>query len=251
MNTRLIVVLWGLICTITITIAFAGLTYAQTSIDQEKAGLRRGGTLFMEYCSGCHSLRYMRYNQLANILGVTSFNGTIDRASFLNKLVVSKAKNYDTLKVSMPKKDARKWFGAVPPDLSLIAREKSPDWIIAYMKNFYEDSSRPSGSNNYLVPGVAMPNVLFPLRGRVVAIRQNKISTHTILYLQQIGHGQMSPEEFDYALQDLVDFLSYVAEPERKSRYWMGVSVLLFLVVFLLLAWKLNNLYWQKWLNRK
>ncbi len=229
----------------TVITATSSSVFAYSIAEGEKVKLRRGADLFINYCSGCHSLRYMRYEQLDHLLSEASVvEGTAPQAVPRNNLKLFQMKNDDTINVSMPSQDARRWFGLVPPDLSLIAREKSPAWIMLYMKSFYSDPSRPLGSNNQLVPKVSMPNVLFPLSGRVIALREKRGSN--ILSLQQVTQGEMSPGEFDLALQDLVSFLVYVAEPKRNTRYLLGMGVCIFLFVFLIVAWKLKRWYWTK-----
>ncbi|OGV46035.1 MAG: cytochrome C [Legionellales bacterium RIFCSPHIGHO2_12_FULL_42_9] len=212
---------------------------------QDKAALQRGANFFMNYCGGCHSLLYMRYNQLARSLDLTLSDGIVDTDLFFNNLVFTHAKSFEPIRVSMPFKDASRWFGAIPPDLTLSAKEKGAAWIMAYLKSFYRDSSRPFGSNNGLVPNVAMPNVLEPLIGHVIAIRGGSKNS-TILQMRHVGKGEMTADELDHSLQDLVTFLVYVAEPARENRYFIGVFVILFLFVFLLLAWKIKEFYWQR-----
>src|SRR3990167_3096734 len=164
---------------------------------QDKAALQRGANFFMNYCGGCHSLRYMRYNQLTRDLDLTSFEGVIDRDLLFNNLVFSKVKRDDPIRVSMPSANARRWFGVIPPDLSLIAKEKGPAWIVTYLKSFYRDSSRPFGSNNWLVPDAAMPNVLQPLIGQVIPIRGGSTDL-SILQFRHVGEGQMTADELDH-----------------------------------------------------
>ena len=214
-----------------------------TNIGQVRSAEQRGA-IFMNYCSGCHALRYMRYHQLAADLNLASFPQATGSKILLNNLTHPTAQDSDTIRVSMPLNDARAWFGTVPPDLSLIARQKSPAWIKAYLESFYVDNSRPFASNNSLVHNTAMPNVLMPLIGRVIAIRKNTASTPTIFYLQQVRKGEMSAGELDEALQDLVSFLVYVGEPYRTNHYIMGIFVMLFLLIFLWVALKIKKCYW-------
>ncbi len=192
----------------------------------DRAKLQRGAQLFMNYCSGCHSLRYLRYNRMGKDLG-------LDKNVLVNNLIFTTAKITDPMTISMPAVDARQWFGLTPPDLSLIAREQGADWIYTYLKSFYADNSRPFGANNILVPDTAMPNVLAPLQGQVVAVHENLILSKK---------GEMSPQQFASLLDDLVTFLVYVGEPVQLIRYRMGIIVITFLAIFLLIAYRLKKL---------
>lgn len=212
---------------------------------QDTARLQRGARIYMNYCSGCHSLRYMRYNRMAQDLGLTTFTGEIDTDLLFNNLIFTEAKIHDPIQVSMPQVSALQWFGRVPPDLSLAARERGPAWIFTYLKSFYADKSRPYGANNLLMPDVAMPNVLEPLLGFVVAEYKMTPAGREPTHLVLVKPGTMSEQEFDSALEDLVTFLTYVAEPVKLVRYKMGVFVILFLVIFLLVAYRLKTIYWS------
>lgn len=184
----------------------------------DRAKLQRGARIFMNYCSGCHSLRYLRYNRMAEDLGLITPDGQLDRALLINNLVFTSAKISDPIQIAMPSSDAREWFGMVPPDLSLTARERGAKWIYTYLNSFYIDKSRPFGANNLLVPEVAMPNVLAPLQ----------------------VEGAMSQQQFEHTLEDLVTFLVYVGEPVQLVRYRMGLKVLAFLILILLVAYPLT-----------
>ncbi len=209
----------------------------------DKAALQRGAAFFMNYCSGCHALRYLRYNRMALDLGLTTFDGSVDSDLLTNNLLFTSAKQEDAIQISMPAEDALKWFGVVPPDLSLIAREKGPVWLLAYLTSFYADDTRPFGSNNLLAPDTAMPNVLAPLLGRVIADERGSTPERIIKrehsHLRLVTSGVMQSGKSDRALQDLVTFLVYVAEPARTLRYQIGPFILLFLAVFFLVAYRL------------
>jgi ubiquinol-cytochrome c reductase cytochrome c1 subunit len=212
---------------------------------KDAASLQRGAKLFMNYCSGCHSLRYMRYSRMAKDLGLTTFAGEPDSDLLKNNLIFTKAMIHDPIVNSMPPADARQWFGRVPPDLSLSARERGSAWIYTYLKSFYADKKRPFGANNLLVPDVGMPNVLAPLVGKVI-LRHNQQKSEATppTQLLLVTPGEMSQGEFDQALQDLVTFLVYVSEPTQMIRYKIGWAVLSFLCVFLLVAYQLKKNYW-------
>ncbi|WED42467.1 cytochrome c1 [Legionella cardiaca] len=212
----------------------------------DSAKLQRGARIFMNYCSGCHALRYMRYNQMATDLGLTTFDGEIDKDLLFNNLVFTSAKIHDPIQISMPEKDARQWFGIVPPDLSLTARERGPAWIFTYLKSFYEDKSRPFGTNNLLIPDVAMPNILEPLIGRVIGITEGQGPKPHVSHLVLVEKGEMGIQQFDSTLEDLVTFLAYVAEPAKLVRFRIGVGVIIFLCIFWLVAYQLKRVYWKR-----
>lgn len=214
------------------------------SIDlKDKDRLQRGAKLFMNYCSGCHSLKYMRYNRMAEELGLTTFDGQLDEALLKNNLIFTTASVYDPIRIAMLPEDAKQWFGIVPPDLSLSARDRGTEWIYNYLRSFYSDNSRPFGTNNLLVPDVAMPNVLEPLIGKMILIN-NKVTHASELVL--IEHGEMYQAEFDSAIKDLVTFLEYVGEPAKMVRYQMGIFVILFLCLFFIISYRLKKLYWRR-----
>ncbi len=204
----------------------------------DKSSLQRGARFFMNYCSGCHSLRYMRYNRMAKDLGLTTFTGEIDTDLLSNNLIFTAAKVEDPIENSMPPVDARQWFGRVPPDLSLSERQHGSAWIYTYLKSFYVDKARPFGSNNTLVPNVSMPNILSPLIGKVILLPNES-------RLLLVKSGEMNEQEFDSALQDLVTFLSYVSEPVKLVRYRIGRYIMMFLLVFIVVAYQLKKFYWR------
>jgi ubiquinol-cytochrome c reductase cytochrome c1 subunit len=227
--------------------ATAKIELASIDVDvQDQTKIQRGAKLFMNYCSGCHSLRYMRYHRMAEDLGLMTFNGELDTDLLSNNLMFTSAKIYDPIQVSMPTTDARQWFGITPPDLSLSAREHGPRWIYTYLKSFYVDESRPFGANNLLVPDALMPNVLAPLAGKMIAVRKGSPKKLIISHLVLVEHGEMSQQEFDSALQDLVAFLVYVGEPVKLIRYRIGVIVLIFLSIFLMVVYRLKKMYWKR-----
>ncbi|MFW2534511.1 MULTISPECIES: cytochrome c1 [Legionella] len=246
----------GRIVTYLLSLLMSSLLQAATvskiemsSIDidiDDQAKIQRGAKLFMNYCSGCHSLRYMRYSRMAKDLGLTTFDGELDKDLLVNNLIFTSATVHDPIHISMPAADSRQWFGITPPDLSLSARERGPEWIYTYLKSFYADDSRPFGANNLLVPEVAMPNVLAPLAGKVIAVREGDPKTSTISHLVLVENGEINQQQFDSALQDLVTFLVYVGEPVKLVRYHLGIIVLIFLSIFLVVAYQLKKAYWKK-----
>jgi ubiquinol-cytochrome c reductase cytochrome c1 subunit len=212
----------------------------------DKTTLQQGAKLFMNYCSGCHSLRYLRYNHMAMDLGLTTFDGELDKDLLQNNLIFTKATIYSPIEIAMPATDARQWFGVPPPDLSLIARQYGADWLYTYLEGFYEDKTRPFGTNNALVPNVAMPNVLASLVGRVTPLEKpalnESLPIDKLVYMED---GQMTKREFDEAVQAIVSFLVYVGEPQKAEHHLIGVFVILYLVVFLWVVWRLKKNYWK------
>ncbi|WP_370569542.1 cytochrome c1 [Legionella sp. MW5194] len=248
MMKGLLTVLFGLF--ISVSHASVGHEVALKTFDlnvQDETRLQRGAKMYMNYCSGCHSLRFMRYNRMAHDLGLTTFDGELDTDLLFSNLIFTQAKVFDPIQISMPPEDAMQWFGIVPPDLSLSAREKGPFWIYTYLTSFYADKTRPFGSNNLLKPDVAMPNVLEPLAGKIIAVDNNNNPNLTaISHLLQVEKGEMNLAEFESAVQDLVTFLAYVSEPAQLVRYDIGKGVLIYLGVFLVLAYLLKKVYWRR-----
>ena len=225
-------------------LVFLSLTVEATSSvfynkqSQQQARLGRGAAFYFNYCSGCHALGYLRYEHAARLLGLSSTKAKRGEAGLVNGQTFSQAQSsYDPVLTSMPTEDAKIWFGMVPPDLSLIARVKGADWLLAYLKSFYPDSSRPFGSNNKLQINTAMPNVLAPLRRDQKSTLQPKSS---LLFNQE---GTLDLEAYDEALEDLVTFLVYVAEPARELRIAIGAYVIFFLLFFLVIAYQLKQSY--------
>jgi len=212
--------------------------------------LQNGAKLFVNYCLNCHSASAMRYNRLRDI-GLTD-------EQIKNNLLFTSEKVGDLMTVAMPAKDAKTWFGAVPPDLSVIARAKASsegsgaDWLYTYLRTFYKDDTRPTGWNNLVFPNVGMPHVMWELQGvRAAKFVEEKDPhdaskvVHKFAGFEQVKPGTMSALDFDNATADLVSYLNWMGEPAQNSRKRLGVVVLLFLSVFLLLAWRLNASYWK------
>jgi ubiquinol-cytochrome c reductase cytochrome c1 subunit len=146
----------------------------------------------------------------------------------------------------MPAKDAKKWFGKTPPDLSLIARSRGPEWIYTYMRSFYLDDNSPSGWNNILFEKVAMPHVLYNLQGARHAIfKKDEHGNEVFERYEMVKPGSLNEEEFDAAARDLTNFLVYMGEPAQMVRYKLGVYVLIFLAIFLVFAYLLKKEYWK------
>jgi ubiquinol-cytochrome c reductase cytochrome c1 subunit len=208
----------------------------------DQASLQRGAALFMNYCSGCHSLGLQRYSRTAEDIGLTE-------AQMMQNLNFGEAKFGEQIKSSMDPADGEAWFGKAPPDLSLVARSKlgGPDWAYTFLKSFYVDESRPSGWNNTLLPNASMPNVLWELQGlqRPVHAEAGEGAAAHVEKLELASPGRLSPEEFDRAARDITTFLHYVGEPSALKREATGLWVILFLAAFTLLTWVLKKEYWK------
>jgi ubiquinol-cytochrome c reductase cytochrome c1 subunit len=185
----------------------------------DKAAMQNGAKTFMSYCLGCHGVSAMRYSRLSDI-GMNEEQ--------IKALLPEGKKTGDYIRTSISRNDAKEWFGAAPPDLSLTARARSShsgtgtDWVYTFLRTYVEDPSRPTGWNNKTYPGVGMPHVLWEMQ------------------------KTKSPAEFDSAVGDLAAFLNYVAEPAQFTRKTFGIVVLAFLAVFFVIAWRLNKAYWKK-----
>lgn len=207
----------------------------------DQASLQRGAKLFMGYCSGCHSLKYLRYSRMAQDLGLSE-QQVMDNLNFTGAPVGG------TVQVALQPDQAKKWFGKMPPDLSLIARVRGPDWLYTYLKSFYLDESRPLGWNNTLFPNASMPNPLWELQGLQHARfgpEDPLTKEKPVLGLELASPGQQSPAQFDQSVRDITNFLEYAGEPAALKRQSIGVWVILFLAAFTFLAWLLKKEYWK------
>jgi len=208
----------------------------------DKPSLQRGAALYANYCMGCHSLQYSRHNRVARDLGIPEdlYKG--------NLVFDPEIKLGSLMSNSMNKADAKVWFGATPPDLTLISRARQPEWLYTYLRAFYQDELRPYGVNNRVYPNVGMPHVLMELQGMSScsdASGAPAAKAETCQTLDVATTGAMSTEQFDGAMYDLVNFLAYTAEPYKTDRLRIGTYVLLFLIVFFIFAWLLNREYWK------
>jgi ubiquinol-cytochrome c reductase cytochrome c1 subunit len=216
------------------------LQHAGTDIDNVPS-LQRGARNFMNYCSGCHSLKYLRYNRLADDLKIPEAQ--------LAGLMFTSDKMYDPIVSALPPA-AENWFGRLPPDLSLIARAKGPDYVYSFLKGFYADKTRPWGVNNVYLPAAAMPDVLQELQGLQKAVFKSETDEHGAVRMQLTGvelmtPGALKPEEYDSFVRDTVNFLDYAAEPIKAKRQGLGLWVTLFLLVFFVFAYQLKKEYWK------
>lgn len=214
------------------------------------AALQNGAKLFVNYCLNCHSAAFVRYNRLKDI-GLTD-------DQIKQNLLFSAEKVGDTMSISMHPRDAKEWFGAAPPDLTLAARARAshagtgPDWLYTYLRTFYKDDTRPSGWNNLVFPNVGMPHVLWELQGERAAVYKEEVDphdekkkVHTFTGFEQLTPGKMSAQEYDSAMADLVAYMTWMAEPNAQHRIRIGVGVMIFLIGFLFVAWRLNAAFWK------
>lgn len=224
--------------------------------------LQSGAATYMNYCMGCHALKYGRYQRVADDLNIP-----VDLFEQYLKFD-SSAKIGALMENAMDEADAKVWFGAAPPDLTLVARARGPEWIYTYLRNFYTDPSRPYGVNNRVFKDVGMPHVLAELQGMPVCapgpvhgknggILRDPLTGEDVLYdadghaLNHCGRftyepeGALSPEQFDKVVYDLVNFLEYMGEPSQAARKRIGGYVLLFIAIFFVFAFLLNREYWK------
>jgi len=215
---------------------------AQTNISNT-ASLQRGARNFVAYCLGCHSMKYERWSRVAKDLEIPG-------KELEQYLVPPGDKASDYILSTMPDQDAENWFGKAPPDLSLMARLRGPDYLYQYLETFYVDPSRQMGTNNLALPSVAMPDVLSSLSGlKKPVFRTVKNAAgqeeQEFDHFEQIAPGRLSREEFDGFVRDTVNFLTYVGEPAQVQRHAVGIWVVLFLLVFTWFAWLMKQEYWK------
>ena len=201
-----------------------------------KASLQRGAQIFFNNCSGCHTLQYHRYSKLVNDL-------SISEAMVKSNLILTTQKGGEPTKLgstitnSINHDSIKEAFGVVPPDLTLTARSRGPEWIYTFLTSFYEDESRPMGVNNILYPNVNMPHVLWYKEGLKTYDENNQLTLKV--------DGQLSQKEYEQEITDLVNFLTYVSEPAQLERYSIGFWVMIFLVFFAFITYLLKIEYWR------
>ena len=212
--------------------------------------LQNGAKLFVNYCLNCHSTAYVRFNRLQDI--------GISEQQIKDNLLVGTEKVGDVMRAAIDPKDAKEWFGALPPDLTLIARSRSghggtgADYLYTYLRTYYRDETKPTGWNNLAFPSVGMPHALWELQGQRAAkfeevkdAHDPSKTTHRFVGFEQLSPGTMSPTQYDEAVADLVAYMNWMAEPVLMQRVRLGVWVLIFLSIFTLIAWRLNAAYWK------
>jgi len=220
--------------------AGAGLEHSRANIS-DTASLQRGAKWYVNYCLGCHTISYMRYNRLAQDLDLSEEN-------VMQNLVYSDAKFGETMDIAMDPEQAKAWFGKMPPDLSLIGRSRGPDWVFSYLLSFYQDEN--GGWNNSILPNASMPHVLWRLQGIQTPVYRQETSESGFTF-EVIDHfelttpGTQSAEEFRETARDIAAFLDYAGEPAQLKRKAVGAWVILFLVVFTFIAYLLKAEYWR------
>jgi len=226
----------------------AELHLDQAPLQFDNASLQNGAKLFVNYCLNCHGASAMRYNRLQQI-GLTD-------VQIRDNLLFAGDKVGDLMKVALRREDASKWFGAAPPDLSVIARARAgefgsgADWLYTYLRQFYRDEARPTGWNNAVFPNVGMPNVLWELQGQQVAHFVEKLDEHGnktqhLEKLEVSQPGKLSKEEFDEEVADLVSFITWMGEPAQEQRQQIGWWVLAVLSLLAVLSYALKKAFWK------
>lgn len=232
--------LFGSTCAMAQEHGGAGLMKSGTNI-RDTASLQRGAKLFMNYCSSCHSLHFMRYSRIAKDLDLT-------QEQVMDNLNFTGAKFHDPIISAMPEAGATKWFGKAPPDLSLIVNAKGPDWVYTYLNSFYIDPNAAIGWNNTVLKNAAMPNVLWELQGIQVAEYGKPAKAGDKPPIEKLvitKPGRLTPTQYQQATRDITAFLQYVSEPVALKRHSMAPWVLLYLAAFTFLAWLLKHEYWK------
>lgn len=210
-----------------------------------QASLQRGGQLFMNYCLGCHSLQYVRWNTLAEGLGLTE-DQVAENLQFTGDSI------HDTITIAMPGGDAAQWFGQAPPDLSLIARSRGEDYIYTFLQSFYVDpGSRLTGVDNKVLPGTSMPHVLWQLQGLQEAVYRQEPGPDGQVQkvfdgFELVEPGTLTPDEYSQAARDITAFLSWAAEPMQLERQRLGIWVLLFLSVLFVFSYLYYKELWKE-----
>jgi ubiquinol-cytochrome c reductase cytochrome c1 subunit len=211
------------------------------------AALQNGAKLFVNHCLNCHSAAFMRYNRLTDI-GLTE-------QQIKDNLLFTTDKVGDTMKANIDPKQAKEWFGANPPDLTVIARSRAghggtgADYLYTYMRTFYRDETKATGWNNLAFPSVGMPHVLWELQGeRRPVFEERQENGHKVQVFkgwEQVTPGTMTPQQYDQAMADLVGYLQWMGEPAQTQRVRLGMFVMLFLLGFMYIAWRLNASFWK------
>ncbi len=209
----------------------------------DQASLQNGAKLFMNYCFGCHSAQYQRYERVARDIGIP--------VELMKESLIfdPEAKVGDLMENAIPDQSAAKWFGGPAPDLTLVARVRGTDWLYTYLRSFYEDPARPFGVNNVVFPSVGMPHVLEELQGIPTAVFETQLvdgnEKQVVVATETDGSGELNTEEYDQAVRDLVNFLEYSGDPVKLERHSLGWWVMGFLVLFTIVVVLLKKEYWR------
>ena len=239
--------------------ASSGLKLDPVEIDvTDQASLQRGAKTFVNYCLSCHSASYMRYNRMAKDIGLTE-------EQVKKSLMFGPEKIGDTMSIAMRPDDAKKWFGVAPPDLSVIARARGTDWLYTYLRTFYVDDSKPIGTNNLVFKDSAMPHVLWQQQGYMMQDENGEftsIAKKPVVGANRLSKDDFSPSSFEYKLlsaadnqpaafdynlmvRDLVNFLAYISEPSKIQRLALGPWVLLYILLFIVVAYFMKKAFWE------
>jgi ubiquinol-cytochrome c reductase cytochrome c1 subunit len=257
MKKQLIALVFALVPSVVLA-APGGYPLESAEVDlRDKAELQDGARTFVNYCMGCHSAQYQRYERVANDLDIPA------ELMMENLVFPESALIGEHMKIGMRPEDSKRWFGAAPPDLTNVARVRGEDWLYTYLKTFYDDPSRPLGTNNKVFANVGMPNVLAELQGRQVIgckampvkedgkIQKDPLTGDTMMDEQcdvltvVEGTGVQSEEEFDTTVRNLTAFLAYSGDPIKLERHRIGAYVLLYLAFFFIFAYLLKREYWK------
>jgi ubiquinol-cytochrome c reductase cytochrome c1 subunit len=209
--------------------------------------LQNGARLFTNYCLNCHSAAYMRYNRLTDL--------QLTEQQIKDNLLFATTKVGETMNAAIDPHQAKAWFGANPPDLSVIARSRAgsggsgADYLYTYLRTYYRDNTKATGWNNLAFPNVAMPHVLWELQGERKPVfeeqEQHGKPVEVFMGWQQVTPGSMTPLQYDQTVGDLVGYLQWMGEPAKNTRVRVGVWVLMFLLLFTFIAWRLNAAFWK------
>lgn len=209
--------------------------------------LQRGASNFMNYCSGCHSAQYVRFNTIGKHL-------ELSEEQLVDNLMFNAEKTFETIRSAMPAADAERWYGTAPPDLSLMARARGADYIYTFLKSFYVQEESPTGVDNIVMPATSMPHVLWELQGYQRAVfseheetdsEGNVSTTVHFEHFEQVSPGSLDAEDYDIFVRDTVNFLAYIAEPIRGERRKIGTWVIMYLIVFFIIALMLKKQIWK------
>ncbi len=215
------------------------------------AALQNGARLFVNYCLNCHSASYMRFNRLRDL--------ELSESQIKNNLLFTTDKVGETMKIALDPRQAKEWFGALPPDLSVIARSRADigkgsgaDYLYTYLRSYYRDPGKATGWNNLAFPNVGMPHALWELQGqrsaKFVTVKDEHDASktlHRFEAFETLTPGLLSPREYDESVADLVAYLQWMGEPAQGQRVRVGTWVLIFLGLFIVIAWRLNASYWK------
>jgi len=244
MRTKLLVLAAALLPVASLAAGGGGANLDKANVDVgNRASLQRGAANFVNYCLGCHSAQYVRYNRMAADIGITE-------QQLIDNLMFTGERPHDLMKIGINRDDALRWFGVVPPDLSLIARSRGADYVYTFLRSYYAEPGRPTGVNNLVLPGTAMPHVLWELQGTQDAVWEGHVDAQGnaqkhFKEFQLATPGTLTPEQFDGFVRDTVTFLEYIAEPAQLKRRALGFPVIAFLVFFTLLAYALKKEFWK------